>query len=138
VFDGGQRHAVSAEAQANYDQTVAAYRQTVLTAFQDVEDNLAASRILQQESMKQDIAVQAAGRSVVLSVNEYKGGLTDYLQVLSAQTVSLSDQLTAVNIRDRRTVATVQLIEAVGGGWDVSELPSAQSMTAKQSKQLAK
>lgn len=138
VFDGGQRHAVSAEAQANYNQTVAAYRQTVLTAFQNVEDNLAALRILQQESMKQDIAVQAAERSVVLSVNEYKGGLADYLQVLSAQTVSLSDQLTAVNIQGRRTMATVQLIEAVGGGWNVSKLPSAQSMTGKLSKQPTK
>jgi NodT family efflux transporter outer membrane factor (OMF) lipoprotein len=132
VFDGGQRHAVNAEAQAGFDQSVAAYRQTVLTAFQDVEDNLAALRILQQESAKQDIAVQAAQRSVVLSVNEYKGGLVDYLQVLTAQTVSLSDRLTAVNILGRRTIATVQLIEAVGGGWDVSKLPSAQSMGEKQ------
>jgi len=132
VFDGGQRHAVSAEAQAGFDQTVAAYRQTVLTAFQDVEDNLAALRILQQESTKQDVAVQAAGRSVVLSVNEYKGGLVDYLQVLTVQTVSLSDQLTAVNIRGRQTVATVQLIEALGGGWEISKLPSAQSMAWKQ------
>jgi NodT family efflux transporter outer membrane factor (OMF) lipoprotein len=134
VFDGGQRHALNAEAQAAYDQTVAAYRQTVLTAFQDVEDNLAALRILEQESAKQDVAVQAAERSVVLSVNEYRGGLVDYLQVLTTQTVSLSDQLTSVNILGRRTVATVQLIEAVGGGWDVSRLPSAQSMAGTQKR----
>lgn len=132
VFEGGQRRAVSAEARAAYEQTVAAYRQTVLSAFQDVEDNLAAIRILQQESVKQEVAVQAAERSVVLSLNEYKGGLVDYLQVLTAQTVALSDQLTAVNILGRQTVATVQLIEAVGGGWDVSKLPSVQSMTVVQ------
>jgi NodT family efflux transporter outer membrane factor (OMF) lipoprotein len=132
VFDGGQRHAVSAEAQAGFNQTVASYRQTVLTAFQDVEDNLAAVRILEQESTRENVAVQAAQRSVVLSVNEYKGGLVDYLQVLTAQTVSLSDQLTAVDIQGRRTVATVQLIEALGGGWNASQLPSAQSMKGKR------
>jgi outer membrane protein TolC len=103
---------------------VAGYRQTVLTAFQDVEDNLAALRILEHETSRQDAAVQAAERSVVLSLNEYKGGLVDYLQVLTAQTAALADQLTAVNILGRRTVATVQLIEAVGGGWDTSKLPS--------------
>jgi NodT family efflux transporter outer membrane factor (OMF) lipoprotein len=124
VFEGGQRHAVSAEARAAYDETVAGYRQTVLTAFQDVEDNLAALRILEHETSRQDAAVQAAERSVVLSLNEYKGGLVDYLQVLTAQTAALADQLTAVNILGRRTVATVQLIEAVGGGWDTSKLPS--------------
>jgi NodT family efflux transporter outer membrane factor (OMF) lipoprotein len=124
VFEGGKRHAVSAEARAAYDQTVAAYRQAVLTAFQDVEDNLAAQRILEQEAGKQEVAVKAADRSVVLSLNEYKGGLVDYLQVLSTQTIALSDQLTAVNILGRRTVATVQLIEAVGGGWNTSKLPS--------------
>jgi NodT family efflux transporter outer membrane factor (OMF) lipoprotein len=124
VFEGGQRHAVSAEARAAYDQTVAAYRQTVLTAFQDVEDNLAALRILEHETGKQDAAVQAAERSVVLSLNEYKGGLVDYLTVLTTQTASLADQLTAVNILGRQTVATVRLIEAVGGGWKTSKLPS--------------
>jgi NodT family efflux transporter outer membrane factor (OMF) lipoprotein len=123
VFEGGKRHAVSAEARAAYDQTVAAYRQSVLTAFQDVENNLAALRILQQEAGKQNVAVEAVDRSVVLSLNEYKGGLVDYLQVLSAQTIALSDQLTAVNILGRRTVATVQLIEAIGGGWNTSKLP---------------
>jgi NodT family efflux transporter outer membrane factor (OMF) lipoprotein len=124
LFEGGQRHALSAEARAAYDQTVAAYRQTVLTAFQNVEDSLAALRILQQEAAKQSVAVAAAQRSVVLSLNEYKGGLVAYLQVLTAQTVALSDQLTGVNILGRRTVATVQLIEAVGGGWNTSKLPS--------------
>jgi NodT family efflux transporter outer membrane factor (OMF) lipoprotein len=124
VFDGGKRHAVSTEAQAAYDLTVASYRQTVLNAFQDVEDNLAAVRILEHEAGTQDVAVQAAKRSVVLSLNEYKGGLVDYLQVLTTQTAALTDQLTAVNILGRRTVSTVQLIEAVGGGWDTSKLPS--------------
>src|SRR5487761_361681 len=124
VFEGGQRHAVSAEARAAYDQAVASYRQTVLTAFQNVEDNLAALRILEQEASTQEVAVQAAERSVVLSLNEYKGGLVDYLQALTAQTAALADQLTAVNILGRQTVATVQLIEAVGGGWDTSKLPS--------------
>ena len=116
--------AVVGAAQAAYDQTVAAYRQTVLTAFQDVEDNLAALRILEHETSQQDAAVQAAQRSLVLSLNQYKGGLVDYLQVLSAQTTALADQRTAVSILGRRTVATVQLIEAVGGGFDTNKLPT--------------
>jgi NodT family efflux transporter outer membrane factor (OMF) lipoprotein len=134
VFEGGQRHAVSDEARAAYDQTVAAYRQNVLTAFQNVEDNLAALRILAQEAGKQDIAVRAAQRTVVLSLNEYKGGLVDYLQVLTAQTTELSDEFTAVNILGRRTVATVQLIQAIGGGWKRSELPTAAQLSKNASQ----
>jgi NodT family efflux transporter outer membrane factor (OMF) lipoprotein len=134
VFEGGQRHAVSAETRAAYDQTVAAYRQNVLTAFQNVEDNLAALRILAQEAGKQDIAVRAAQRTVVLSLNEYKGGLVDYLQVLTAQTTELSDESTAVNILGRRTVATVQLIQAIGGGWNRSELPTAAQVSQNASQ----
>jgi NodT family efflux transporter outer membrane factor (OMF) lipoprotein len=127
VFEGGRRRAVSNEAKASYRQTVAAYRQTVLTAFENVEDSLAALRILQQEAAMQAVAVQATRQSVVLSTNDYQGGLVPYLQVLTAQTSALNDQLTAVNILGRRTVATVQLIQALGGGWNAEELTAEAS-----------
>ena len=133
VFDGGQRHAVSAESVASYNATVAAYRETVLTAFQNVEDSLAALRILSQEAGKQDIAVRAGQRTVALSLDEYKGGLVDYLQVLNSQATELTDELTAVNILGRRTVATVQLIQAIGGGWNRSQLPSPAQVSEKLS-----
>ncbi len=123
VFEGGRRHAVTEQAQAFYAQTVAAYRQTVLTAFQDTEDNLAALRILSQEAATQNLAVEAAQRSVVLSLNQYKGGLVDYLQVLTAQTSSLTAQRAALDILRRRMDATVGLIQALGGGWNTSQLP---------------
>jgi NodT family efflux transporter outer membrane factor (OMF) lipoprotein len=131
VLDGGRRHAVSAEAISAYNGTLAAYRQTVLTALQNVEDNLAALRILSEEAGKQDVAVLAAQRTVDLSLSEYKGGLVDYLQVLTAQTTELNDELTSVSLLGRRMVATVQLIEAMGGGWNRSHLPSDTQVSAK-------
>jgi outer membrane protein TolC len=95
----------------------------VLTGFQQVEDNLAAVRILENEASVQDEAVVAAQRSLDLSITRYKGGVTTYLEVITAQSAALSDQVTAVNILGRRMANTVLLIQALGGGWEKSSLP---------------
>ena len=123
LFDGGRRRAASDQAIAVYDQTVANYRETVLTAFQQVEDNLAALRILEHEAQTQNEAVVAAQKSLELSIQRYNGGVTSYLEVTVAQSAALADEVTAVNILGRRMVAAVQLIQALGGGWDSSSLP---------------
>ena len=123
VFDGGKRHALNDEAKAAYDSSVASYRQTVLTAFQQVEDNLAALRVLEQEAGVQTTAVQSGQRSLELSNTRYEGGVTSYLEVITAQNASLSDEVTAVNILGRRMASAVLLIEALGGGWDRLSLP---------------
>ena len=123
IFDGGRRHAANDQAKAAYDASVAAYRETVLSAFKDVEDNLAAQQILEQESGVQARAVAAAQRSLALSNTRYEGGVTSYLEVITAQNAALSDEVTAVNILGRRMASAVQLIEALGGGWDRSSLP---------------
>ena len=123
IFDGGRRHALNDEAKAAYDASVASYRQTVLTAFQQVDDNLAALRVLEQEAGVQATAVQSAQRSLDLSNTRYEGGVTSYLEVITAQNAALSDELTAVNILGRRMAGAVLLIEALGGGWERSSLP---------------
>jgi NodT family efflux transporter outer membrane factor (OMF) lipoprotein len=123
IFDGGRRRAASDQAVAAHDQTVAAYRETVLTSFQQVEDNLAALRLLEKEAQTQHVAVVAAQKSLELSVQRYKGGVTSYLEVTVAQSAALSNEVTAVSILGRRMVAAVQLVQAVGGGWDSSSLP---------------
>lgn len=123
VFDVGRRRALSDEARASYDSTVASYRETVLGAFQQVEDNLAALRILEQEAGVQAVAVQAAQRSLELSNTRYEGGVTSYLEVITAQNAALADEVTAVNILGRRLASAVLLIQALGGGWDRSSLP---------------
>ncbi len=123
LFDGGRRRAATDEAKASYDSSVASYRQTVLTGFQQVEDNLAALRILEQEAGVQASAVEAAQRSLDLSNSRYEGGVTSYLEVITAQNADLSDELTAVNILGRRMASAVLLIEAIGGGWDRNSLP---------------
>jgi NodT family efflux transporter outer membrane factor (OMF) lipoprotein len=117
VFDAGRRTALSDEARAAYDSNVATYRQTVLTAFQGVEDNLAALRILEGEAKQQDNAVKAAETSLRLAMEQYKGGIATYRQVITAQSAALTDEITAVNILTRRMAAAVQLIQALGGGW---------------------
>jgi NodT family efflux transporter outer membrane factor (OMF) lipoprotein len=123
IFDGGKIHGQVQEAQANYDATVANYRETVLTAFQQVEDNLAGLRILQEESGAEDTTVKAAQQSLSIALNEYQAGTEDYLFVITAQSTALSDEVNAVNLRTREMTTSVALIQALGGGWDISKLP---------------
>jgi NodT family efflux transporter outer membrane factor (OMF) lipoprotein len=133
VFDVGRRRAASDQAIAAYDQTVANYRQTVLTGFQQVEDNVAALRILEHEAQVQDKAVTAAQKYLELAITRYKGGVTSYLEVTTAQTAALSDELTAVTILGRRMVDAVTLVQALGGGWNSSEIPLSPECCGKLS-----
>jgi len=128
LFDAGKRKAQVAESRAAYDGTVANYRQTVLTAFQQVEDSLAELRVLAEETDVANRAVAAAKQTLDLSTIQYRGGLTNYLQVIIAQTSALQNQRAAVQILTRRNVASVLLIEALGGGWDASQLPSVKQV----------
>jgi NodT family efflux transporter outer membrane factor (OMF) lipoprotein len=123
IFDVGRRRAVNDQAKAAYDSAVASYRQTVLSSFQQVEDNLAALRVLEQEASVQATAVQAAQRSLELSNTRYEGGVTSYLEVITAQNAALTDEVAAVNILGRRMASAVLLIQALGGGWDSASLP---------------
>jgi outer membrane protein TolC len=124
LFDAGLRSALTDQARASYDATVASYRQAVLTGFQEVEDNLAALRILEEESRVQGEAVSAARGSVQLSRNQYKAGTISYLEVVVVQAIQLANERAAVDIMGRRMVASVLLIKAVGGGWDATALQS--------------
>lgn len=123
IFDAGRRRGVSDQAIAAHEQFVASYRETVLTAFQEVEDNLAALRILEAEAKTENAAVAAAEHSLTLSINRYKGGVTSYLEVTTAQSAALADEVTAVNILTRRMTSSVLLIKAIGGSWNVSQIP---------------
>jgi len=124
LFDAGRRHALTEEARHAYEQNVANYRQTVLQAFQDVEDNLSGLRILNSESLAQQRAVDSAQRSLSISTYRYKGGVTTYLEVITAQTTQLANERTAADITTRQFAASVQLIKALGGGWDTAKLPT--------------
>jgi len=129
IFDAGLRRATIRQFQANYYQTVANYRETVLTAFQQVEDNLASLRILSQVIEQQDEAVNAAARSLDEATVRYKAGVDPYLNVIVAQTTLLNDQQISVNFREQQMVASVQLIKALGGGWNVSRIPSPKEIS---------
>ena len=120
IFDAGRRHALSDQARNLYEAQVATYRESVLVAFQEVEDNLAALRILQDEAEAQSAAVEAARQSLALSNKRYKGGVTTYLEVLTAQTIQLSNERTQADLTTRRLLASVQLIRALGGGWQAA------------------
>jgi NodT family efflux transporter outer membrane factor (OMF) lipoprotein len=133
LFDAGRRRAVSDQARANYERTVAIYRQTVLTAFQEVEDNLSSLRILRQEIAEQEAAVKSSQRYLTLANDRYKLGIDTYLNVILAQATLLSNQRTAVNLNFQQVAAAVQLIKAVGGGWDQSELQTRNSATNRTS-----
>jgi NodT family efflux transporter outer membrane factor (OMF) lipoprotein len=122
LFDVGRRRAALDQALAAYDQTVASYQQNVLVAYQEVEDNLAALRLLEQEANTDAAAVAAAEHSLALSNNRYTGGVTTYLEVITAQTTALADERSAVQVSGRRMVASVLLIKALGGGWDAASL----------------
>lgn len=117
IFDAGLRQAQVRAATANYDATVAAYRQTVLGAFQSVEDNLAGLRILEQEEGLQDSAVKDATTATNVFINQYKSGLVSYLSVVTAQNTELSDKLTGLNIHKERLVDAATLVANLGGGW---------------------
>ena len=131
LFDAGKRTAQVAQAQAGYDATAAAYRQTVLTAFQQVEDNLSALRILAAESAVLQQAVRSAERSVTVSTAQYKAGTASYLQVITVQTIALQDERSALDVQTRRMTASVLLIQALGGGWDASRLPTVEDVADK-------
>src|SRR5262245_11413692 len=118
AFECGRRRAWTEQAQAAYEATVATYRQTVLVAFQSVEDNLAALRILEAEAEQQGKAVQAAQTTLLLALNRYQGGVTTYLEVIIAQSAALNAARTAVDLLTRRMTAAVLLIKALGGGWE--------------------
>lgn len=124
IFDAGLRRARTAQAVAVYDETVAAYRQTVLTGFQEVEDNLAALRILEEQAVVQAEALALARQSLELTLNQYKSGIVSYLNVLTAQTTAFAAERTAVDVRSRRLAASVLLIRALGGGWNAASLPA--------------
>jgi NodT family efflux transporter outer membrane factor (OMF) lipoprotein len=131
LFVAGRRRAVLQESTANYDALVADYRQEVLTAFQQVEDNLASLRILEDEAQRQRRAVEAARESEKLSLNRYKGGLVTYLEVVTAQSIRLQNERVAVGVERRRLEASVLLIRALGGGWNASSLPQPAELTEK-------
>ena len=122
VFDAGLRSAQTAQARAAYDASVAAYRQTVLTGFQEVEDDLSSLRILAEEAQVQEEAVKAAKQSVIVSTNQYKAGIIGAIDIIAVQAIALNDERTAIGIAGQRMTASVLLISALGGGWDASEL----------------
>jgi NodT family efflux transporter outer membrane factor (OMF) lipoprotein len=124
LFDGGRRRAASDQARAVYDRSVSAYRETVLTSFREVEDNLATLRVLSQEAATQDAAAAAAERLLTIATNRYKGGVATYLEVVVAQASALANRRAALNILARRVIATVFLVKALGGGWHASALPA--------------
>ena len=117
LFDGGAKRALNAQAIAAYDVSVASYRQTVLTSFQNVEDNLVALRILKDEALVQNAATAAAKKSLEITMNQYKAGTVNYLNVVTAQTTALTNQRTELTITNSRLAAAVGLIKALGGGW---------------------
>jgi len=139
IFDAGLRNATVAQYTATYNADVAAYKQTVLTAFQQVEDYIAVVRVTSQQIAKQDEAAQAAQRYVDLATTRYQTGLDPYLDVITAQTTLLSDQQTLTTLRVSEITAAVQLIQALGGGWDLTQLPTPPQGTAKEvARPLAK
>jgi len=130
VFDAGLRDAQVAAARAVYDQSVANYRQAVLTAFQQVEDELAALRVLEDEAMVEDSAVRSAREALRLTLNQYQAGTVAYTSVVVAQTTVLGDEQSVLTILQNRLIASVALVEALGGGWTAAELPSPEQIKA--------
>jgi NodT family efflux transporter outer membrane factor (OMF) lipoprotein len=128
LYDGGRRRANMLGAEANYDATVGTYRKTTLTAFQQVEDSLAALRILQKEATQQREAVESSQNLLTLSMNRYRGGVDTYLQVITSQTINLTNQRTEIDIMRRRMDASVLLVKALGGGWTTASLPTVSSL----------
>lgn len=134
VFNGGALRAATEQAQASYDQAVANYRQTVLTAFQAVEDNLATLRILSQEVVEQHTAVNSAAHYLDLSMTRYKNGVDSYLNVITAQTTLLTNRETELQIQLRQMTASVNLVMALGGGWDANSIPQMKDLVKRAGK----
>jgi len=132
IFDAGLRRAQTAQAIATYDENVANYRQTVLTGFQEVEDNLAALKILEQEAAVQDEAVKAARESLAIVLNQYRAGTANYLAVVVIQAAALSNERTAISILGRRLSASVALIKALGGGWKEAAAATADGQPGRR------
>jgi NodT family efflux transporter outer membrane factor (OMF) lipoprotein len=128
LFDGGARAAATDQAIATYDANVASYRQTVLTGFQQVEDGISSLRILEQESNKQLEAVTLSRQAVTLTLNQYKAGVVPFLEVIPVETTALSNERAYVDLLSKRLVTSVQLVAALGGGWDVSKLPDTKEV----------
>ena len=124
IYDGGRRRAISEGARANYDTTVALYRQNSLTAFQEVEDNLVALNVLAKEVEQQKTATASAEKALDLFTKRYQDGVDTYLQVVTSQTTALQNERNDIELRQREMDASVLLIKAVGGGWDASQLPT--------------
>jgi outer membrane protein TolC len=124
LFEGGLRSASVAAARATYDASVASYRQTVLTAFQGVEDALSNLRILELQSKAEATAVNSTRRAVDATLNQYKAGTVPYTSVITEQTLLLTDQQALLAVQQSRLVASVALIEALGGGWSTGYLPA--------------
>lgn len=138
LFDAGRRHAVVRQTQDAYDATAAAYQQTVLTALQQVEDNLSSLRVLAEEAAKQQQAVDAGEQSLALETERYKAGTDSYLNVITTQTITLSNERTAVTLLQRRLISCVDLIIALGGGWDASAIPTDDQLKSPDMKDPAK
>lgn len=132
IYDGGLRRATVEQYRAQYDLTIANYRQTVLTAFEQVENNLASLRVLSKEIQEQDTAIKSAQRSLTLATDRYRLGIDPYLNVITAQTTLFGNEQTAVNLRVEQIVSSLQLIEALGGGWDSSKLPTSQQIISRE------
>jgi NodT family efflux transporter outer membrane factor (OMF) lipoprotein len=132
IFDGGLRNATVAQYRAMYRADVAAYRQTVLTAFQQVEDYIATLRVASEQISRQELAVKAARRYVDIAMAQFQTGLQPYLDVITAQTTLLLDEQTLVTLRVNEMVAAVQLVQALGGGWDEGQLPNPSEVTSKE------
>jgi NodT family efflux transporter outer membrane factor (OMF) lipoprotein len=130
IFDAGLRRATVQQFQAQYDETVANYRQTTLTAFQQVEDDLSSLRVLSDEIHQQDEAVKAAQRNLDIATDRYKLGIDPYLNVITAQTTLLTNQQSDVTLRGQQMTSSVSLVEALGGGWNRSQLPSPGQLIA--------
>jgi outer membrane protein TolC len=138
VFDAGLRRATVAQYSAQFDADAAAYRQTVLTAFQQVEDYIATVRVGSQQLGRQQAAVAAAEQNLQIATARWETGLDPYLNVMTAQVTLLGDRVTLVTLQVSVMVGAVQLVQALGGGWDASQLPSAERVTAQQAADALK
>jgi outer membrane protein TolC len=138
IFDAGLRNATVAQYTATYNANVAAYKQTVLTAFQQVEDSIATLRVTSEQIARQNAAVKSAQQYLEIALSRYQTGLDPYLDVITAQNTLLSDQQAVVTLRVTEMTAAVQLVQSLGGGWDGTKLPAASQVTSSEaSRQVA-